>query len=166
MGAHSRMTSMQISTLRQRPGFATAIAARCWAEWWSDSDTSLADYRRGIEACALSEVLPGCFVAHAGDDYVGSILLIANDLDSRPNLTPWLAALWVEPNHRRQGVAARLMAAACVHTARLRYPMAYLCATPEKTRYYLNRGFHVIETDVEGMNVFAISCARPTKSAQ
>jgi GNAT superfamily N-acetyltransferase len=153
------MANMQISTLRQRPGFAATIAARCWAEWWADSDTSLADYRGGIEACALSEALPDCFVAHVGDDYVGSILLIANDLDSRLTLTPWLAALWVEPTHRRQGVAARLMAAACAEAARLGYPGAYLCATPENSPYYVKRGFRVIEKGVEGMNVFAIGCA-------
>ncbi|MGH0361433.1 GNAT family N-acetyltransferase [Sinorhizobium meliloti] len=39
-------------------------------------------------------------------------MLIENDLDDRPQYTPWIAALWVEPDMRRRGIAAKLMEAA------------------------------------------------------
>ncbi|MEJ7011468.1 GNAT family N-acetyltransferase [Sinorhizobium meliloti] len=35
--------------------------------------------------------------------------MIENDLDDRPQYTPWIAALWVEPDMRRRGIAAKLM---------------------------------------------------------
>ncbi|MGH0283482.1 GNAT family N-acetyltransferase [Sinorhizobium meliloti] len=38
--------------------------------------------------------------------------MIENDLDDRPQYTPWIAALWVEPDMRRRGIAAKLMEAA------------------------------------------------------
>lgn len=156
---------MDISTLRERPGFADTVADRGWHAWWTDSGESLAQYRAALEPMLGGDGIPFGIVAHHQRTYLGSTLVIENDLEERPRYAPWIAALWVEPAWRRQGVAARLMAAARAEAARHGHDSCYLCATPDKSPYYVARGFTRIERDVSGLDVFAIQTA-PAESGR
>lgn len=49
------------------------------------------------------------FVLFDGGRAVGTAALIRSDLDTRPDLTSWLAGLFVEPAFRRRGHATRLV---------------------------------------------------------
>ncbi|WP_325052895.1 GNAT family N-acetyltransferase (plasmid) [Sinorhizobium meliloti] len=60
-------------------------------------------------------------------------MLIENDLDDRPQYTPWIAALWVEPDMRRRGIAAKLMEAVRKQASAQGHAFCYLCATPDIT---------------------------------
>ncbi len=101
--------------------------------------------------------IPLALVAHDSGRYLGSVLLIENDLDDRPQNSPWIAALWVEPEVRRKGIAASLMEAARKEASKRGYGVCYLCATPDNSPYYLARGFAEIESAVSGLNIFTIN---------
>jgi GNAT superfamily N-acetyltransferase len=146
-----------INPLGQCPQFSGIIADRCWHAWWQDSDYSLGEYRGWLDECLEGREIPACFVAHHGETYLGSACLIANDLEARPQYTPWIAALWVEESHRRQGIATALMGRAATSAAALGFSKAHLCAVPEKTAFYVKRGFTVLEDDVEGLTVFVVN---------
>ena len=148
------MKTWIISNLCAVPHFADAVADRGWAAWWTDSGVPLSDYRKHLTPMLASEASERAFVAHAGDTYLGSALLIENDLEPRPLLTPWVAALWVDADQRRRGIAARLMEAARHEAARQGKAKVYLCAVPAVSAYYVKRGWREIETDVAGLNVF------------
>lgn len=147
---------MEISPLRDRPEFADTLADRAWRAWWTESGLSLASYQAHLEPMMTGHGIPLALVAHEGGTYLGSVLLIENDLEARPQYAPWIAALWVEPERRRQGMAARLMDAARAEAGRLGHAACYLCATPDKAPYYLARGFRRIEADVDALDVFVI----------
>lgn len=49
------------------------------------------------------------FVLYDGDTPAGTASLAHDDLDSRPDLTPWLAGVYVPPQHRGRGHAAALV---------------------------------------------------------
>jgi GNAT superfamily N-acetyltransferase len=49
------------------------------------------------------------FVLFAGDRPVGTASLAHDDLASRPDLTPWLAGVFVEPAYRGHGYATALV---------------------------------------------------------
>lgn len=49
------------------------------------------------------------FVARAGRDVIGTSLLVRCDLETRRDLEPWLACVYVQPDHRARGVARRLV---------------------------------------------------------
>ena len=152
---------MQISSLRQRPDFADTVADRGWHAWWTESGVPLADYRAHLDPMLAGGGIPFGLVAHDGPAYAGSVLVIESDLDARPRLAPWIAALWVEPERRRQGVAARLIRAAREEAGRLGRPFCHLCATPDRTPFYLAQGFERIEAGVEGLDLFRIPSAAP-----
>ncbi len=147
---------MFISPLHRHPHFADTIAHRGWHAWWTDSGVPLVDYRKHLDPMMAQTGIPLALVAHAGETYLGSALLIESDLDARPQYAPWIAALWVDEAHRRKGIAAALMQRARTEAKRLGHDICYLCAQPKVTPYYLARGFTQIETDVAGLNVFSI----------
>ena len=148
---------LQISNLRQYPAFADTIADRGWHAWWTESGVPLEDYRAHLNPMLEQEGIPSALVAHDEDHYIGSVLIIENDLDERPDYAPWIAALWVEPEFRRQGIAAQLIARSREHVAKLGHDTCYLCATADKRPYYLKQGFTLLEEGVAGLDVFSIS---------
>ena len=148
---------MRISNLRDCPDFADQIADRGWHAWWTQSGVPLSAYRAHLEPMMSGEGIPAAFVAHDGAAYLGSALLIDNDLDERPHYGPWIAALWVEPQARRQGIAQALIDAARAQAKRLGIDLCYLCATPENSPYYEARGFSRVESDVAGVHIFTIA---------
>ncbi|MGJ8533181.1 MAG: GNAT family N-acetyltransferase [Alphaproteobacteria bacterium] len=147
---------MYISKLQDVPTFAATIADRAWRAWWTDTDVSLDEYTSSIELMAESEGIPTALVVHVGLKYLGSVLLIDNDLDVRPQFSPWIAALWVEPESRSQGCAAKLINAAREEAANLGHDTCYLCATEANSPYYIARGFQLLEPNIQGLNIFSI----------
>jgi len=53
--------------------------------------------------------VPSVFVVLAGDTPVGMASLIADDMRDRPDLTPWLASVYVQPLWRGRGIASWLV---------------------------------------------------------
>ena len=147
---------MEISNLRRVPRFADAIADRCWHAWWTDSGVSLSQYRAHLDPMIEDDGIPFALVAHQNEIYLGSVLVIDNDLEARPDYRPWIAALWVEANRRQRGIAAQLIETARREAAIRGHRACYLCATPENSAYYAARGFRLLESDVSGLNVFVI----------
>ncbi|HPY38540.1 MAG: GNAT family N-acetyltransferase [Bacilli bacterium] len=59
-----------------------------------------------------SSAVPQWYIAFYKDTIVGGIGVIANDFHNRPDLSPNLCALFVEPAYRRQGIAGQLLSLA------------------------------------------------------
>jgi GNAT superfamily N-acetyltransferase len=154
------MQTWTISNLAHVWHFADTVADRGWHAWWTDSGVALASYRAGLEPMLQGDAIPMGFVAHRGEAYLGSVLLIENDMAQRPNLSPWIAALWVEIEHRGQGIGAGLMAAARQASTGLGIDKVYLCAEARLSPYYLARGWLQIEMDVGGLTVFEMQTAQ------
>lgn len=147
---------MQISNLRHQPSLTAMIADRVWNAWWTDSGVSRSAFLAGFQPMLEADNIPFALVAHDGESYIGSVLVIENDLDERRQYAPWIAALWVDPDFRKQGIAATLILAARRQAAAHGHDICYLCATVEKREYYLKQGFELLEEDVTGLDIFSI----------
>ncbi len=55
--------------------------------------------------------MPRSFILLLDDVPVGTASLAASDLDTRPDLTPWLAGVFVVPMARGKGLVGHLIAA-------------------------------------------------------
>jgi GNAT superfamily N-acetyltransferase len=145
-----------ISDLRQRPEFFDSVADRIWRASWKDSGIPL-DYISGRLCENMNaEPLPIALVAHDGAEFLGTSSVIASDLKQRPQLTPWVAAVWVEPQHRARGVGSALVERAAHDCFALGIARAYLCARPALTGFYERLGWISIERGVgeRGLTVF------------
>lgn len=139
---------LTISDLRQRPDFVETIADRMWHAWWRDSGNPLSAVTGHLREFLPASRMPQGFVAHRGDIYVGSVLLIDNDLEERSHLKPWVAALWVEPEARQQGVGAALVEHGVATAFALGFPTVHLCAQATKSDFYARRSWIEIERGV------------------
>jgi N-acetylglutamate synthase-like GNAT family acetyltransferase len=74
--------------------------------------------------------------------------VIASDLAERPQFTPWVAAVWVEPHARQGGVGAALVERAARDCFALGFGRAYLCARPQRSGFYERLGWTAIEREV------------------
>jgi len=92
--------------------------------------------------------IPTTFVAHAGERFVGTVSVIACDEERRPHLTPWIAALWVEPDDRRQGAGAALVARAADFAFATGADRIHLLSRERRRAYYEGLGWSVAEADV------------------
>jgi GNAT superfamily N-acetyltransferase len=145
-----------ISDLRQRPEFFDVVADRIWREWWEPNGHPLAYISGRLEENMQDTPIPLALVAHDDDTFLGTASLIASDLDERPNLTPWVAAVWVEESARGHGVGAALVDAAARGCFALGFARAYLCARVRMTRFYERLGWTLTERRVgpHQLNVF------------
>ena len=137
-----------ISDLRQFPEFFDIVAERIWQAWWK-ADGHPLDYISGRLRENLSDTpIPFALVAHDGETFLGTASVIASDLAERPQFTPWVAAVWVDPRARRRGVGAALVNRAALDCFALGVSRAYLCARPQRSGYYERLGWTSIERDV------------------
>ena len=145
-----------ISDLRQRPEFFDSVADRIWQAWWEPSGYPF-DYIRGrLEENMQDAPIPLALVAHHSGTFLGTASVIASDLDERPDLTPWVAAVWVEERARGQGIGAALVDAAAHASFALGFARVYLCARVRMTGFYERLGWTLIERRVGShqLNVF------------
>jgi GNAT superfamily N-acetyltransferase len=103
--------NVSVTTIAERPDLVPVVAGWLWAEFWRNDGLTPEMARQRVEEFAQAETSPRIFVVLEEEKPVGSASLVAQDLDERPDLTPWLAAVYVKPEARGRGHAARLVAA-------------------------------------------------------
>jgi len=147
-GRKSMSHPVTVSDLRQCPKFFDTVADRIWQAWWQPDGYPL-DYissrlRENMEATPI----PFALVAHDGEKFLGTSSVIVSDLEERPQLTPWVAAVWVEEDARRRGVGAALVNRAAQDCFALGASRAYLCARPRMTGFYVALGWTAVERKI------------------
>jgi GNAT superfamily N-acetyltransferase len=137
-----------ISDLRERSEFFDVVADRIWQAWWKPRGRPLDHISSRLRENLNAEPIPLGLVAHAGDRFLGTASVIAFDLDERPQFSPWVAAVWVEPDARRHGIGAALVDHATEATFSLGLTRVYLCARRERATFYQRLGWRRIEENV------------------
>jgi len=138
-----------ISDLRQRPEFLDTVADRIWQAWWKDSDHALSYISSRLRDENLNvDPIPFAQIAHDDKSFLGTASVIVSDLAERPHLTPWVAAVWVEPHARQRGVGGALVNRATRDCFALGVSRAYLCAQPTRSAFYERLDWTPIERDV------------------
>lgn len=103
-------TAPRIELLADRLDLAETIARWHWEEWnHQDPLGSLPLWIERMQRRTNRDRIPITFVAFDGAEPVGSTLLLASDMKTHPELTPWLAGVYVVPARRGQGIGAALV---------------------------------------------------------
>ena len=145
-----------ISDLRQRPEFFDIVADRIWRAWWKDRGHPLPYITGRLRENLHAGPIPMALVAHDGAAFLGTASVIASDLDERPHYKPWVAAVWVESQHRSRGIGAALVERATQHCFESGVDHVYLCARPARAGFYRRLGWSPVERDVgkHGLTIF------------
>ena len=148
---------MQIGYLADHPQFLPTLAVWHHKEWayLRPGDSIEARTIRLQDACGHREI-PTVVIAFTGSQLLGSAMLVAHDMDTRMNLSPWLAGVFVCPDHRRQRIGAALVEQVIKDARSLGVDRLHLY-TPRAETFYLRLGWRVIEkTNYRGVDVLVM----------
>jgi len=105
-------TVPDIETFIVNPGSPdVAICARWRAEGFSVLETSVEAETKLLEAFVADQRHQVALIAKSDGVPLGTCLLVPSELDPNHAVSPWLAGLFVAPEHRRRGAGAILVRA-------------------------------------------------------
>ncbi len=156
---------MRIANLRQHPGLIPTLAAWHHQQWGvlnpqNTLEGRIARLERGLERGLDEAPLPVTFVALEGEEPLGSASLVEHDLATRPELSPWLASVYVAVQHRRQGIGGRLVQRVVEEAGRLNFEKLYLF-TLDQEHFYEELGWILVERSQYNGFPIAIMSNRP-----
>jgi GNAT superfamily N-acetyltransferase len=127
-----------------QPDLVPVVAHWLWEEFSRQSGRPLEHVHERIAASTAASGPPQTFVLLIDDEPVGTASLVGQDLDTRPDLTPWLAGVFVVPGARGRGHAARLIEAVEAAGRAAAIPSLWLY-THAAERIYARAGWHTVE---------------------
>lgn len=108
----ARASGFEIVPVREQPGIIEQASAWFASKW----DVAADEYRTSMDACCAAGeggAAPQWYVALDDGKIVAGAGVIDNDFHTRPDLTPNICAVYVEPERRRQGIARALLDFVC-----------------------------------------------------
>ncbi len=103
--------SRRIVTLAERPGLVGKVAFWQWDAWGRQRGRRLESVAHDVRPLTKQNSAEEGFVLLDAGDPVATACLTSDDLDTRPDLSPWLASVFVEPAYRGRGHATALVGA-------------------------------------------------------
>jgi GNAT superfamily N-acetyltransferase len=137
-----------INDLRERPEYVESVADRIWRAFWKESGYPLEYIASRVAESLDPQPIPFALVAHADGVFLGTAAVIVSDVPARPEYTPWVAAVFVEPEAREQGIGAALVAHASEAAFALGVKRLFLSTGPMRRPFYEKRGWTLCEEDV------------------
>jgi GNAT superfamily N-acetyltransferase len=127
-----------------RPDLVPVVARWLWDAFSRHSGRPLEHVQERVAASTATCGPPQTFVLLVDDEPVGTASLVAHDLDTRPDLTPWLAGVFVVPEARGRGHARHLIETveAAGRAAAIRSLWLY---TRAAERIYARAGWRTVE---------------------
>jgi N-acetylglutamate synthase and related acetyltransferases len=152
------MGDLQVSHLAEKPEFIPLVAKWIYDEWGTlDKSDSLEKRIAQLTSQCNRGAVPLTLVAHVDGEAVGTASLIENDLDTHPDLTPWLASVYVDPTKRRMGAGKALVTRIMEECGKMRIDVFYLW-TDKEERYYASLGWKLeFREEYRGMQVSVMS---------
>ncbi|WP_374443655.1 GNAT family N-acetyltransferase [Stella sp.] len=137
----------QIVPLAERPDLVMPLAEALWQFWHPVFPGKTVDVRAAsLRARTNRDRVPVAVVAVAPDGLaLGTASILLDDMETRPDLNPWLATVFVMPGQRGRGLGGALCAAAEAAAWRLGVPRLHLF-TFDKRGYYAGLGWQDLET--------------------
>jgi GNAT superfamily N-acetyltransferase len=128
--------SVLIHYLADRPEYAPVCAAWAFGQWGCQTEGKTIETSvQGFSKCAQKNALPLALIALEGKKPAGHIVLCEADCDERPDLTPWMASVFVHPFHRGKGLSLQLIRRAENEAKRLGIQTLYLVTENAKGLY-------------------------------
>lgn len=140
--------SMDIVDLKTVPHFLPTLAAWHHCEWaYLNPGRTLEQRIDEMQDELRDALVPSTWVAVGDGVAMGSASIRYEDMDTHPELTPWLASVFVAPEFRRRGIAAKLVERVMSEAQRGDIETLYLF-TPDQARLYGSLGWEVIAEEM------------------
>ncbi|MFS0881841.1 GNAT family N-acetyltransferase [Bacillus sp. 7586-K] len=129
---------MQIVELKDRNSLFDKAVQVFWKQWGNENNYKF--YEDAIvHSCTTSSDIPRFYVAIENGQIIGTYALLRNDLNSRQDLCPWLACLYVVEEYRGSAIGSKLLQHSLQEAAKKGYDKLYLSTDLED--YYEKYGW-------------------------
>lgn len=136
----------------------TALAAdRIYHAFWQDTDETPASLLDGVGKVLADGPAQFGLAALAEGTFAGNVLVIRSDVAERPDLGPWVAAVWVEPGFRRRGIGAALVREASAEAFARGVERLYLHCRAARRTFYERLGWRLFEADAPRAGMFILA---------
>ncbi len=109
------------------------VLARWFRKQWSDQLPM--DPEESFARCARRNALPQSLVAFRAQQAVGTVSVLPTSVASHPQLSPWVAALYVRPACRHAGIATQMVSAALEQAWSLGFDRIYIGIQAAREHY-------------------------------
>ena len=121
-----------------------AMCARWRANAFSVLKASFEQELRSLELFAADQSRGVALVAKADGESIGTCLLVESEIEPNHDVSPWLAGLFVAPEHRRKGAGAVLVRAIEDRARQRGFSRLYLYTTGA-VGFYTRLGWEVLD---------------------
>lgn len=136
---------MRIMNLREDEDSLPVLARWHQDEWhFLEPTGTLRDRIRKMKRCFCNAFVPSIYIAKEKNALLGSAAIVEHDMDTRTDLTPWLAGVYVSENHRKRGIGARLVRYVMQQAGAHGFETLYLY-TPTQRVFYQKLGWTTVE---------------------
>ncbi len=140
------MPKLIFDHITNHPQHIPLIAQWQQTEWQRISPHMTTESRiRQYSLYANTAAIPSCILVLANGAPVGSASLVESDMETHAHLKPWLASVFVDKQHRRQGIATQLIQHCIENAGHVGVDTLYLF-TPDQANFYQKRGWKLIES--------------------
>ncbi len=134
------MVDVVIRELADFPQWIPTISAWYLDEWRELLGVGSAEeIERGLAKWLARDAIPTVLVAVAGEEVIGTVVLKTREFEQFGE-APWLAGLFVVPQHRKSGIGMQLLRAAEKKAVSMGVHKLYLY-TPCAQRFYQTLGW-------------------------
>jgi|SRR5271157_337699 len=138
------MSDIVFSNAAECPGVHDVIARWMWSFWGNPRNY---EFYRSLVSHSQADDIPMVLVAFMDGEPVGTVGLLRADLFSRQDLFPWMADLYVRPDHRSMGIGSALQDLTLMKAKSLGYEAIYLY-TP-LVGYYEKKGWTYLGDEMD-----------------
>ncbi|MCC7276623.1 MAG: GNAT family N-acetyltransferase [Alphaproteobacteria bacterium] len=137
----------RIVPLADRPDAIPILATALWAYWGATFPHKTVAVRSASLAARVNrDRVPTAVVAlDAAGAPIGTASILLDDMETRTDLNPWLATVFVMPERRGRGLGAALCGAMAAEAWRLGIPRLHLY-TFDRRGFYAGLGWRDLET--------------------
>ena len=122
--------------------------SECHQEEWAhlnDKET-LEGRKERMQPYLSDKFIPSMYVAKEENELIGTAAIIECDLDTRSDLTPWMASIYVLPNHRKKGYS-KVLVKHIMEQAKLNGIKKMYLYTEDADQIYAKLGWKIICKD-------------------
>jgi N-acetylglutamate synthase-like GNAT family acetyltransferase len=136
---------MTIEYLADHPDVLATLAQWQHSEWGHLRPGDTVEKRQArLQSYSNRDRIPLTVVGLEGSEVLGSASLVSHDMETRMELTPWLAGVYVGEQYRRRGIGAELVRRIMTEAGKLDIPLLYLY-TVHSEKFYAALGWTLLE---------------------
>jgi len=138
---------MKVENLTQHPHLTEEIARWHYNEWHSlYPESSFQEFVQDLEQCLSEESVPATWVLLDSGEVIGSASVLKQDMTTNLHLSPWLANVYISPEHRGKGLGSILIEQVMKQVQQTDIETLYLF-TEDQACFYKRLGWRLLKQE-------------------